>query len=139
MFKYWGICHKFYIIQFLGTMAKISAKARKLAKDDWRVNYITKAKLFQQLFDDVLCTPFDDFTLELTWTVKDVSKFHEVEQKFPYWKISFVKNRGKKKKVQIELSKNFKSMEDALVDEVLLEDELEDQMYENLMRHCEFV
>ena len=120
-------------------MTKTVSKARKLANDDWRVNYVTKAKLFQQLFDDVLCTPFDDFTLELTGTVKDVNKFHDVEQKFPYGKISFVKNRGKKKKVQIELSKNFKAMESSLIDEVHLEDELESQMYEQMMAHCEFM
>ena len=120
-------------------MGKAARKERNLIQIDGRVNYITKVKLFQQLFDDVLSTPFDDFTLELTWTVKDVNKFHEVEQKFPYGKISFVKNRGKKMKVQIELSKHFKAMEDTLVDEVLLEDELDEEMYEQMMRHCEFM
>ena len=120
-------------------MKKLNLKARELVKSDWWVNYIAKAKVFQQLFDDVLSTPFDDFTLELVGTVNDVNKFHEVEQKFPYGKISFIKNRGEKKKVQINLSKRFKAMENSLADEIHFEDKIESEMYEQLMRRCEFM
>ena len=120
-------------------MWKVMSKARELAKADWRVNYVVKAKLFQQLFDDVASTAFDDFTLVLTWTVNDVSRFHELDEKFDYGKVTFVKNRGKKKKIQIELPKYFKSMEDNLVDEVIFEDEINEQIYEQMMNHCEFM
>lgn len=105
---------------------------------DWKAKYVAKAKLFQQLFDVVNETAFDDFTLELTGTVSDVNKFHELESRFPYWKVSFVKNRGEKKKVEIELSKNFKDMKGTLLEEVDFEDKIEDEIYEQMRRNGYF-
>jgi hypothetical protein len=49
--------------------------------------------------------------------------------------VSFVKNRGKKKKIQIELSKDYKAMEDSLVDEIIFEDKINEQVYEQIMNN----
>ena len=51
---------------------------------------------------------------------------------FPYGKISFVKNRGNKKKVLVELSKNYKDMEDELLNEVRTDAEIEEEIYEQM-------
>ena len=54
--------------------------------------------------------PLDNLSLTLTWTVKDLNKFHKLESNFPYWEVGFVKYKGKKKEIKFEITKSLKDI-----------------------------
>lgn len=76
---------------------------------------------------------FDNFTLTLTWTVKDLSRFHELEEKFPYCEIGFKKHNGKRQEILLRVSKDFVKTAKTEINKII-----DEQVEANLKDGCIF-
>lgn len=65
-------------------------------------------ELFKQLTEMV--SVFDDFTLHIEWTTKDVSKYQELVSMFPCADIGYRRHKWVKKAIKVEITKSIKNV-----------------------------
>ena len=64
---------------------------------------------------------FDEAHCEIEWVIRDVSRYDEIVQSFPYSVIGFIRYKGEKQGIQIRLTNTIKDVSKSLDDSVYRE------------------